>query len=318
MIKSFTSLLAAVLLFFVPASGLGSPQKKTVVTSFYPIYILASNLTVGISDITLLNLAAPDTGCLHDYQLLTGDMRTLSQAQVLLINGAGMEGFLNTVVEQFPNLSIVDSSSNIPLLTLEGGEEHLHEEEMDEDHDHVHDHDHDHEDNAHIWLNAQNAIVMVKNLSAGLIASFPEHVDTITKNAEAYILRLKALDAELTQGLENLKSTDIITFHEAFPYFAKAYGLNVAAVVNRDPGEALSPAQLAELVVQVRTLNTPPLFTEPQYPDLAARTLAAETGAQVYELDPLVTGPVDERALTAYEDGMRKNMQILIEALGVN
>ncbi len=304
--KWLATALAAMLVF---SSSAAYATQKTVVTSFYPIYILARNLIANIDDITLTNLAAPDTGCLHDYQLLTGDMRTLSGAQVLLINGAGMEGYLNTVADQFPELVIADASVNIPLLTNDGDEEHLHEEDDEA-------HDHEHEDNAHIWLSVANAIVMVQNLRDGLMAAYPEYADTLSKNADAYIARLTVLDEELKAGLSSLQGKEIITFHEAFPYFAKAYGLHVAAVVNREPGEALSPAQLAELVKTVRDLNAPPLFTEPQYPDLAARTLAAETGAKVYILDPLVTGPMDDGALTAYEDGMRKNLQVLYTALG--
>lgn len=66
----------------------------------------------------------------------------------------------------------------------------------------------------------------------------------------------------------------------------------------------------------VEELGTPPLFVEPQYDDLAARTLAQETGAEVYTLDPVVTGPTDETALTRYEDVMRENMRTLQQALG--
>lgn len=302
--KALLAALIAAILFTFPAAH---AQEKVVVTSFYPIYILARNLTVGINDIRVENLAAPNTGCLHDYQLLTGDMRTLSGAQVLLINGAGMESYLDTVTAQFPKLIIVDASKNIPLLDSQGENAHSHEAGAAFD---------EHEDNAHIWLDAKNAITMTENLKDGLQAAYPEYSGAISQNAAAYIQRLDALDAELKAGLEGLPHKEIITFHEAFPYFAKAYGLHVAAVVNREPGEALSPAQLAGLADLVKTLGTPPLFTEPQYPDLAARTLAAETGAKVYGLDPLVTGPMDDKALTAYEDGMRKNMQVLITALG--
>ena len=109
---------------------------------------------------------------------------------------------------------------------------------------------------------------------------------------------------------------DVVTFHEAFPYFAKAYGLNVAAVVNRDPDEALSPAKLAELVRLVKSLGVPPLFVEPQYEDVAAQTIARETGAAIYTLDPVVTGPEENVPLTYYEDTMRENMRVLRQALG--
>ena len=77
----------------------------------------------------------------------------------------------------------------------------------------------------------------------------------------------------------------------------------------------IDPAQLAKLVQVVRELGVPPLFVEPQYDDMAARTLADETGAQVYTLDPVVTGPVGDAALTYYEEAMRTNMQTLQVAL---
>lgn len=296
------------LLMLLPFSAFGE-QTHTVVTSFYPIYIFARNLTQGIDAIQVQNLAAPDTGCLHDYQLLTGDMRTLQGARVLLINGAGMESYLDTVFNQFPSLPIMDASQGIELLDAQGEPAGHHLEEAAEGHDH------EHEENAHIWLNARNAMVMVENLQKGLSAVFPEYQNLIAENAQNYLARLSALDTELTSGLQHLPHKDIITFHEAFPYFANAYGLHVAAVVTHEPGEALSPAELAALVTTVKNLGNPPLFTEPQYPDLAAKTLAAETGAFLYSLDPLVTGPMEDGVLTAYEDGMRKNMQVLITAL---
>lgn len=298
--KKLLTLLLLATLLALPAAALG----ETIVTSFYPIYLFALNLTQGVEGLTVSNLAAPGTGCLHDYQLQTGDMKTLAQAQVFLINGAGMESYLENVFDTFPELPVVDASAGIPLLDADG---HAHGEEEEDAHP----------VNAHLWLDAARAVSMVENLSDGLCAAFPEHADAIAANCAAYTARLGALDAELRDGLAALPRRDIITFHEAFPYFAGAYGLNVAAVVNREPGEALSPAQLAQLVNTVRELGTPPLFVEPQYDDMAARTLAAETGAQVYTLDPVVTGPEDGAGvLTHYETVMRQNMDVLRQALG--
>lgn len=285
--KRIWALLLTLVLLASPAAL--AEEKATVVTSFYPIYAMAANLLEGVEGIELINLAAPEVGCLHDYALTTQDMRTLAQTRVFLINGAGMEGYLEQVAQQFPQLSLVDASQGIELM-----DEH----------------------NAHIWLDARSAIVMTRNLAQGLEAAFPEKAELIAANQAAYEARLAALHEELVQGLANLPRKEIITFHEAFPYFARAYGLTVAGVVNREPGDALSPAQLAELVGVIKNLGTPPLFIEPQYPELAARTLAQETGAQVYTLDPIVTGPLDQGALTAYEEGMRQNMRTLQEALG--
>ena len=306
-LKRIVCILLALLA--LPAASLA----ETVVTSFYPIYLFTLNLTDGIDGVEVHNLAAPGTGCLHDYQLQTGDMKKLAQADVFLINGAGMESFLPGVTDAFPSLPVVNASEGIDLLDAEV------EGVVIDAHDgHDEDENHDHDDgsyNAHVWLDAANAQIMVANLAEGLIAALPEHAEAIAANRDAYLIRLSALDEELTEGLADLPRKDIITFHEAFPYFAQAYGLNVAAVVNREPGDALSPARLAELVQVVRDLGAPPLFVEPQYDDMAARTLSAETGAPVYQLDPVVTGPEENIPLTYYEDIMRQNMTVLQEAL---
>ena len=271
-----------------------SAGAETVVTSFYPIQLLALNLLHGAEGVELVNLAAPGTGCLHDYQLNTGDMKALARADVFLINGAGMESYLDHVMQNLPDLPIVDASAGVELLEDVSGEM---------------------EYNAHIWLDAGNAIRMAENLSAGLIEALPEQAELIAANRDALAARLAALDTELREGIAGLPRRDIVTFHEAFPYFARAYGLEVAAVVVLEPGDSLSPRQLAELVDTVTRLGNPPLFTEPQYESLAAETIAAETGAPIYELDPCVTGPSEDIPLTYYEDVMRRNLQVLQEAL---
>lgn len=294
--KKRVALLLASLLLLLPLGALG----ETVVTSFYPIYLFALNLTQGVDGLEVENLAAPDTGCLHDYQLQTGDMRTLAQAQVFLINGAGMESYLASVFDVFPELPVVDASQGIALLTEDASVQALGEAEG--------------EVNAHLWLDAKNAAAMVENLAEGLCAAFPDKAEALRANCAAYTARLESLDGELKAALAEIPHREIITFHEAFPYFAQAYGLEVVAVVNREPGEALSPAQLAELTRMVKALGAPSLYVEPQYEDMAAQTLSEETGAPVYTLDPIVTGPMGEDALTYYEDVMRKNAETLWEA----
>ena len=114
--KKLLAALLTLLIFLSPALA----SAETVVTSFYPIYLFALNLTQGIDGITIRNLAAPNTGCLHDYQLSTGDMKVLNKADVFLINGAGMESYLTRVMDTFPKLPVVDASAGITLLTEDG------------------------------------------------------------------------------------------------------------------------------------------------------------------------------------------------------
>lgn len=273
-------------------------EDVSVVATFYPVYVLAANVLNGVEGVSLSSMTPPSTGCLHDYQLLTSDMKAIGKAQALLINGAGMEAFLPDVVSQFPDLKIVDCSQGVTLLKAEEAEEaHGHEEKY----------------NAHIWLAPENAVQMVNNLREGLTALLPDHAEKINENAQAYIARLTALDQELRDAIALLPNRQIVTFHEAFPYFAQAYGLEVAAVIALEPDEPVSPRMLQQVIHTVKAAGNPPLFSEPQYENAALRTVAQETGAPVYELDPLVTG---DGSLTAYEDTMRKNLTVLEEALG--
>jgi len=267
---------------------------ETAVTSFYPIYLFALNLTEGIEGLEVYNLAPPGTGCLHDYQLTTGDLKALSGAQVFLINGGGMESYLAHVEEALPQLPIVDASQGIALLPSASGETPF---------------------NAHVWLDAGNACVMVNNLAEGLKEAFPQHAEALEANRADYISRLEQLDETLRDGLKDVPRRDIVTFHEAFPYFAEAYGLRVAAVVALEPDDALSPRQLSDLIDTVTALGNPPLFTEPQYQTMAAEAVAGATGAKIYELDPCVTGPETEIPRDYYEQVMLRNLQVLQNAL---
>ena len=269
--------------------------SETVTASFFPIYLFASNLLEGTEGIELHSLAKPETGYLHDYQLSSADLKALSASDVFLINGAGMENFMSFIFEAFPDLTLIDSSAGINLLPSESGETEF---------------------NAHIWLSPANAITMITNLSDGLCKAFPEASETISANCSAYVQRMEALDTQLREGLSSLSRRDLLTFHEAFPYFALAYDLNILAVIALEPDDPLSPAQLGNLVKLISSNHLPPLFTEPQYPSLAAETLSRETGAPVYELDPCVTAPEGDLPLDWYEQVMLRNLKVLREALG--
>ena len=297
--KRFTALLLVLVLF--PCLAL----SETVVTSFYPVWIMTLNLTRGLEDhVTVRNLAAPSVGCLHDYQLQTSDMKVLSKADILLVNGAGMEAFLPEIARALPHLPVIEASEGIDLLENGDAVEILESEEE--------------EVNSHLWLDPVRAVRMAENIAAGLVRLMPEEESVISANLQDYRSRLETLDQQLREGLEDLPRRDIVTFHEAFPYFAAAYGLHVVAVVSKEPGEVLTPAQMSVLVREIIRLGNPPLFVEPQYTDLSAQTLSRETGSSVWSLDPMVTGPEENVPFDYYETVMLQNMETLIDALSVS
>ncbi len=263
------------------------PARIKVVASFYPMYIMARNVAEGVPGVTVENLTPPVTGCLHDYAITTSDMRKLADADVLVVNGAGMESFLEQVVTQYPAVKVVRLSDGIPLLQGAEG------------------------DNPHVWVSVSYAIRQVEHLGSAMQIADPVHAPLYQKNTEAYVIRLKALQQKMHAELEPYKGKEIITFHEAFPYFAEEFGLNIIAVVEREPGSAPSAKELAETVDLIKKVGIKTLFSEPQYSGVAAQTIARETGAVIYTLDPAVTG---DDTLDAYIRIMEQNLEVLKDA----
>ena len=293
--KKILSLLLSLLLLFPALAG-----AETVVTSFYPVWILALNLTDGIEGLEVLNLAENTTGCLHDYSLQNSDMTVLSGADVLLVNGSGMESFLPVITSAYPDLPIIDATAGLPFLS-ESDIVEIGEAEEGE------------EVNSHLWLDPQRAAGMSSNLADGLIRFFPEYKQQITENLIAYRDRLLALDETLREGLSGTQRK-VIIFHEAFPYFAEACGLPVAAVVNKEPEDSLPTAQLVRVAELIKAENNMPLILKSIEEDPAVNTLVNETGVSVCELDPMTSGPEDP-PLDYYETVMIRNMKALQEAL---
>ena len=291
------AILAACLLL---AGCGGAPAAQTqkagdgtfhIVTSFYPMYIDVINLTDGVEGVTVTNMTKPQTGCLHDYQLTTEDMKTLEKADAFVVNGAGMESFLDKVIKMQEGMTVIDASRGIDLMEEDG------------------------EANPHVWLSITKDIEQVKNIRDQLKEADPAHADQYEANAAAYLAKLEALKTEMHATLDDVPHKDIVTFHEAFPYFAEEFGLHILGVIEREPGADPTPAELETTIEQVKELPVKVLFAEPQYSPAAAETIARETGAKLYSLDPVVTGEATPDAKDAYLEAMRKNMETLKEAL---
>ena len=293
--KKLLCFLLALLLFLPSAAG-----AETIVTSFYPVWLLALNLADGLEGVEVVNLAAPSTGCLHDYTLQNSDMAVLSGADALLINGAGMESFLPVITSAYPDLPVIDATAGLPFLTESG----IVEIGESEDGETV---------NSHLWLDPQRAAGMAANLAEGMIRLMPGHAQQISANLSAFQQRMLALDDTLRNGI---KSTDrrIIIFHEAFPYFAQACGLSVAAVVNKEPEDALPTARLVRVVELIHAEKQPPLILKSAEEDPSVNVLINETGVPVCELDPLTSGP-EKPPLDYYETVMIGNLQKLQESM---
>ena len=270
--------------------GANSNKTLTVAASFYPMYIFTLNVAKDVPNVKVIDMTKPMTGCLHDYSITTDDMKTLDGAQVFVINGAGMESFMDKVTNQMPNLKVIDSSYGIQLMKSPG----------------------DQGDNQHLWVSISNAIIQVKNIGQQLAKIDPTNAAKYKSNTDIYVKKLEAERVKMHKSLDTVKNRDIVTFHEAFPYFAKEFNLNIAGVIEREPGSEPSAKDLQETIEKVKKLKVKALFAEPQYSAKAADTIAKETGSKVYTLDPIVSGPMDA---DAYINIMDSNLKVLKEAL---
>lgn len=269
--------------------GAAASPPVRILTSFYPIYVMALNVAGGTPGVSVECLSGPSAGCLHDYQLTPGDMRKLSGADIFITNGAGMESFIGKVLKQSPSLKVVEAGKGIPLAFG---------------------------DNPHIWVGISGAIGETKNIADGLSEIDPARAREYRRNAAAYVAKLEDLRKEMHAALDGFKSRSIVTFHEAFPYFAQEFGLDIAGVVEREPGSEPNARELAAAIETVKRSKVRALFAEPQYSAKSAEVIARETGIPVSILDPAVTGPADPAmARDSYLAAMRKNLAVLREAL---
>lgn len=301
------ALLVLPALLLLSLSGCAPRREETVdfriLTSFYPMYILTLNIAQGIEGVEVVNMAGQQTGCLHDYQLQNRDMKNLETADAFIVNGAGMESFLDKVLQQLPDLPIVTASEGIELIAA--GEEHGHQHGDEE-------HEHEEEANPHVWVSITNCIQQVETVTEALMELDPAHSSQYRENGTAYIAKLSSLRSEMHRELDGLPNREIVTFHEAFPYFAEEFDLHIVEVVNREPDSQPSARELADTIRLIRDTGVTAVFAEPQYSESAARIISDESGATLYFLDPVVTGEDDA---DSYLNAMKHNLEVLKTAL---
>jgi zinc transport system substrate-binding protein len=274
-------------------------EKKVIICSFYPMYILTQNVAADVPGVAVECMTNTQTGCLHDYQLTPQDMKKLNSAWALVVNGGGMETFLEKAIALFPRLKVIEASEGIQLI---GAEEHQHESD-----DH-----HEHQFNPHVWVSVSGAISEVKNICKGLMAIDSVNAQKYRSNAEKFIGSLEVLKRKMHQELSVISDRNIVTFHDAFPYFAREFNLNIVAVIEREAGSEPSARELTEVIKLIREKKVKAIFIEPQYPAKSAQMISRETGKKLYTLDPVVTGPFHP---DAYISIMEKNLKVLKEAL---
>ena len=283
--KKICLLLILSLLFFPGCSSNAQPE---IVASTLPIYEFTAALCDG-TNITVSQLVTEEVSCLHDYTLQVTQMRNVESADVVILNGGGLEDFLEDVLEKASH--VIDASKD---LELSCGQHH-------EGHEHAHD--------PHIWLSPKSAKQMCQTICTELSKLYPSHKAVFTSNLTALLSKLDALQTYGETELSNLKNRNLITFHDGFSYFAESFDLHILKAVEEESGSEASAKELIEIIDLINQHDLPAIFTEQNGSTAAAKVISTETGAKVYTLDMAMAG-------NSYFEAMYNNIRTVKEALG--
>ena len=282
-----------------PAASSGEDREMTVVATTYPIYLCASALTDGVSGVRVERLNTGSVSCLHDYTLSVSDMKKLEGADLLAINGVGLDEFMEDALNR-SSAGVVDCSQGVTLLE---NLSHLHEEGED-------DHDHGHYD-PHYWMDPENLAVVVDDLTAALTAADAGNAEAYRANAEACRAQLLSWDETFGTMLDGADIPGLVTFHDGFQYFAAAYGLPLLESIEEEAGSEASAREIVEITALVNDLHLPVIFTEHNGSDATARAISRETGCGVGQLSMIMDGEGSD--LTAYYDAQLANVTAVLE-----
>ncbi len=259
-------------------------DELVVVTSFYPMYIATLNICDGAEGVTVENLSQPTTGCLHDYQLTTADMKLLATADVFIVNGGGIESFLTEVAQEYPELIIIDACEGI---------------ELDDD-------------NAHVWMSVEKHMAQVENIADGLAEADATNAARYADNCSDYISRLEELQLQIEELKYSLSGTNVILFQESFEYLATDLGLEVVATVDMDEERQVSAGEVADVLAAITDGGAGLILTEDTYGAELAETVAAESEVQVLYLNTMVQG---EYSKDSYIAEFEYNLSVIEESL---
>ncbi|HOD82852.1 MAG: High-affinity zinc uptake system binding-protein ZnuA precursor [Planctomycetes bacterium ADurb.Bin126] len=319
----------------LPLAGAGcrpaarDQSRARVLCSVHPVYLLTQAVAQG-SDLHVQLMLPSNMGCPHDYSLSPEDMRKLAAADVLVVNGLGLEEFLGEPVRKAnPNVKTIRAGEAIEgLLDMDHGRD-------GDEHDHdghaapaatpagapahgeaAHAHAHRHEGlNPHVFASPRMAARMARRIAEELGKVYPAHARLFADNAARAAADLDALADEFAQAGRSFARRKIVTEHGVFDYLARDCGLEIVAVVEEAPGQEPSAARMIELIKLIKDSGAAAVFTEPQYPVKVGQTIAREAGVPVASLDPVASGPA-EGGIQGYHEIMRKNLDTLKKTLG--
>lgn len=284
-------------------------QKKTdlkVAATIFPIYDIAKQVA---GDIAHVELILPAGASPHTFDPTPASLAKLQNTKRIFAVGLGLDAWTAGIAENTPGAKVVELDAHIKVRASKKHDKH---EDGHDDHENEH-HDGDEhgEFDPHYWLNPGNAVLLAEAIAEDLSLLDQAHRDEYHKNADAFVAELKKHDAIWNAEFSGLKTRSLVTFHDAFSYFAYRFDLTVAATFEPFPGKEPTPSYLQELEHEIEELGVDVVFTEPQLHGASLRQFAKDHRLSIAVLDPL--GGVEDR--TSYIELIDYNVQTIAKAL---
>lgn len=261
--------------------------KLQVITSANFLYEFSQNIGNEMIDVTLLVPMGVDP---HDWEPTIKDTERIHRSDLIITNGIGYEHWIDSIHTSSYQGIIIDTSDGILI-------------------DHTDDDDHGSLD-PHIWLNPVYAQLQVKTIANALSISDPTNKNYYQSNAKLYIEELDLLDSKIRNDLSGCK-TDFITFHNAFSYFAKEYGLTQHTIISsNDSHGEVTPQTLENIISTAKKYDIKVIFAEESSSTKTSQVIADEIGGKV-----LVLSPLEITSNENYISKMTQNLKNLKEAL---
>ena len=274
------------------ATPLRAEDRLNVVASFSILADFVKN--VGGDKVNVVTLVGPN-GDVHVYTPAPSDAKKNADAKILFINGLGLEGWLPRLVQSAGSKAAIVTASN-GVAPLQHG--------SDAD--------------PHAWQSVPNVKIYVGNIRDALIAADPADAPVFRSNAERYLAELDTLDADVRSAIAKIppERRKVITTHNAFGYFAAAYGIEFVAPVGVSTETEPSARDIALLIRQIKAEKIPAVFLENLSDDRLIARIAAETGAKAGGTlySDSLTG--EKGPAPTYIDLIRHNIKALTSALG--
>ena len=296
-----------------PSESAPAPAGYTVIAT---TSVFADLAQLALGDNVAIETIVPAGVDVHTFEPSPADAQKLAGANLIVMNGLGLDEWALSLLEAAGKseedvLELAEGIDTSNAWVYLEGEEH--DEEEGEEHSEEEGEEHGHGGtDPHIWLDPKGAAIYVNRIAARVAAELPERAMAIESARDAGLAEITALDEELRVGFAAVEASSrkIVTFHDAFGYFARAYEIEIVGVAVEAPGQEPSAKEIAALIDAIKAAGVTSVFSEAQFPSKVLNQVAAETGATV--LENLYSDALGDAPANSYLGAMRANASAIL------